>query len=328
MQFRRISQRQANLALIGAQAALCVVVGLVSLLLNLGTVMIAGSLIGLVLYLGLLLAYKKNQEWARYATVAATTALTGAVIVLDHHVAVGFSPAFFVPSILALILADPLMIGLSGLAMLLIAALGIGAPNPYLEPVRLVMIIIVIGGAALARAVLDSERSQREEAAERAHEAQHRAETETATAQRQSAELAMQAEEQRRLFDLVGELETPTVPLSDGVLLAPIIGALDGRRLRRLSEKLLADVAGHRTQLLMLDLAGVSLLDTQAAAALSNIVAGVRLLGCKVVLTGITAQSAITLTQLGVGFAGVATARSPQEALAQHLQVVARTARN
>ena len=41
-----------------------------------------------------------------------------------------------------------------------------------------------------------------------------------------------------------------------------------------------------------------------------------RLLGCKVVLTGIAPEVAITLTSLGAKLEGIETARSPQEVLA------------
>jgi hypothetical protein len=51
------------------------------------------------------------------------------------------------------------------------------------------------------------------------------------------------------------------------------------------------------------------------AHALTQTVQAVRLLGCEVVLSGISASVAMTLTQLDVNVKGLHTVRNPQEAL-------------
>jgi len=55
-----------------------------------------------------------------------------------------------------------------------------------------------------------------------------------------------------------------------------------------------------------------------------NTTQAIRLLGCEVTLSGISAAVAITLIHLGVNLDGIATARSPQEALVQHLNATKR----
>lgn len=315
MFLRQISQRQASLALMASLAGVCVIVGIAAIILSLGPAMTGGAVVGLLLFTGLALAYARGWEWPRYGAVAALTLLTSSVIALDIARIGGFTPAFFVPPVLALILTGPLTIGLSGLTMMLVIGIALPAPNPYLEPVRIVMIAVVIGGMMLARAVLDSERRQRDAAMVRALEAQHQAEQETALAQRQAAELEERSEAQSRLLELVGELETPSVVIGAGVLLAPIIGSLDSRRIARLGEKLLSDVSRQRARRLVLDLSGVAVIDTQVAQAIARLVSGVRLLGCEVTITGISARVALTLAELGVGFDQVQMARSPREAL-------------
>lgn len=165
-----------------------------------------------------------------------------------------------------------------------------------------------LGADAIQRAIDSSEAS-----AQHATAAQRIAET-------QASDLAAQAEvlrqTEQQLQNLVATLETPTVALTEGVLLAPLVGALDSRRARLLTERLLHDVAGQRVRLLVLDVAGVALIDTGVAHALTGIVQAVRLLGCQVVVTGIAPGVAITLTSLGVSLSGIQTARSPQEVLA------------
>lgn len=139
-------------------------------------------------------------------------------------------------------------------------------------------------------------------------------------AELQALALRAQNREQQRLLDLVDTLETPAIALAEGVLLAPVVGALDARRAHTLTSRLLQDVSAQHVRQVVLDIAGVSAVDAQTAQALLQTTEALRLLGCEVVITGISAGVARTLTHLDVPLAGVATARSPQEAL-QNLMV-------
>jgi anti-anti-sigma regulatory factor len=146
----------------------------------------------------------------------------------------------------------------------------------------------------------------------------------TAEAQRHTEEhareLARQTETLRhaeqQLQELVATLETPTVRLVQGVLLAPLIGALDSRRAEKLTGRLLHDVADQRVRLLVLDIAGVALPDGAVANTLMSIVQAVRLLGCRVVVTGVSPNVALSLTHLGVDLSGIETAQSPEQVIA------------
>lgn len=119
------------------------------------------------------------------------------------------------------------------------------------------------------------------------------------------------------MIDLVATLETPSVQIADGVLLAPVVGTLDSQRAQALMSRLLDAVYHQRTRLVILDVAGVPLVDTAVAQALTETVRAVRLLGCAVTVTGISAEIATTLIHLGVPLNELHTAASPQEALAQ-----------
>lgn len=140
-----------------------------------------------------------------------------------------------------------------------------------------------------------------------------------ARAERQAHDLSAQAEAlqraEQRLQDLVATLETPTVPLVEGILLAPLVGSIDSRRAQTLTERLLRDISAQRIQLLILDIAGVTLMDTAVAQTLLHVAQAVRLLGCRVVLTGVAPVVAMTLTQLGSDLGELQSFRSPQEVL-------------
>jgi anti-anti-sigma regulatory factor len=84
-----------------------------------------------------------------------------------------------------------------------------------------------------------------------------------------------------------------------------------------LTTRLLEHAHTQRTQLIILDIAGVSVVDTGVAQALLNTAHALRLLGCTVFLSGIAAEVATTLVELGIGLEGITTVRNPQDALAR-----------
>jgi anti-anti-sigma regulatory factor/PAS domain-containing protein len=136
-----------------------------------------------------------------------------------------------------------------------------------------------------------------------------------ATDREQIAALRTQNEEQRRLLELIATLEIPAVALADNVLLAPIVGHLDSRRAKALTAKLLGEAHDRRTRLVILDITGVQEIDTMGAKALLDMTQALRLLGCQVTLSGVSASTALTLIHQGLVLEGVRTVRSPQEAL-------------
>ncbi len=147
-----------------------------------------------------------------------------------------------------------------------------------------------------------------DERAAEAQAAQSVAEAARLTIEQRSAE-------QQRLLELIGVLETPVITIADGVLLAPIVGHLDSQRTERLSRRLLEAVHDQHVTTVILDIAGVPLVDTQVAQAMVRTAQAVQLLGSRVILTGITSAIALTLSHLGVRMDEFQVVRSPQEAL-------------
>lgn len=169
----------------------------------------------------------------------------------------------------------------------------------------------------LSRLAIDN--VQRLEAAKREAEAERaRAETERVRAEQQAEQLTQRNAEQERLIELVATLETPTITVADGVLLAPIVGTLDSRRAQALTTRLLEHVSAQRIQRVILDIAGVSTVDTQVAQAILRTAQALSLLGCHVTITGISATIAMLLTHLNISLDSVTIARSPKEALERY----------
>jgi len=208
-----------------------------------------------------------------------------------------------------------LLINLAALA----AAVALHRNAPLTDPgvaiVVILSVLLIVGVTCIAylgTRVTEQALHAAEVNGQRATEALAHAEMQARTLEVQAAALAESEQRQRAL---VATLETPTVAVGDGVLLAPIIGTIDSARAQQITTRLLGAIAGQRVNLLIIDIAGVPLVDTAVAKALIATIQAVRLLGCEVVLTGITARVATTLTQLGIALDGIQTLRSPQDVL-------------
>jgi rsbT co-antagonist protein RsbR len=98
----------------------------------------------------------------------------------------------------------------------------------------------------------------------------------------------------------IRELSTPVIKVYDRVLLLPIVGTVDTQRAQQIMEAVLTRVVQDQAMVIILDIAGVPVVDTKVADHLIKTTAAVRLLGAQTILTGISAMVARTVVQLGV----------------------------
>lgn len=95
------------------------------------------------------------------------------------------------------------------------------------------------------------------------------------------------------------ELSTPLIPLADGVLVVPLIGAIDSGRASQIIEALLEGVTAQRAHTVIVDITGVRVVDEQVARGLSQAARATRLLGAQIILTGLRAEVAQQLVRVG-----------------------------
>jgi rsbT co-antagonist protein RsbR len=126
--------------------------------------------------------------------------------------------------------------------------------------------------------------------------------------------LRMQEAIQRHAI-LAEELSTPLIPISDDIIVMPLIGSLDQSRATRMCEALLDGVVGQRARIVIIDVTGVRAVDAQAVEGIVNAAQALRMVGAEVVLTGIRPDIAVTLVGLGVDLRGIATSGSLQSAV-------------
>lgn len=115
---------------------------------------------------------------------------------------------------------------------------------------------------------------------------------------------------------LLQELSTPVIPITDQVLVVPLIGSIDSRRAQQVITAVLEQLASSHAQVVFLDITGVPIIDTQVAHALLQTSQAVRLLGARLVLTGIRPEVAQALVGLGVELGSIVTYSTLQRGLA------------
>ncbi|MRG96255.1 PAS domain-containing protein [Polyangium spumosum] len=108
-------------------------------------------------------------------------------------------------------------------------------------------------------------------------------------------------------------LSTPLLPIARGVVLMPLIGAMDAARAALVLETLLDGVGAHRAEAAILDITGLHEIDAEVATGLVQAAQAAALLGAEVVLTGVRPAAARTLIELGVDMRGIKTLSSLQQ---------------
>ena len=120
---------------------------------------------------------------------------------------------------------------------------------------------------------------------------------------------------QAQLREAIQELSTPIIPLYTGVLAVPLVGRVDGQRAQTLTEAMLEAIAREQAEIVLLDITGVAVVDTNVANHLMQTARAAALLGSQVVLVGISAEVAQTLVQLGLDLGQLVTLSNLQSGL-------------
>ncbi|MCF6409348.1 STAS domain-containing protein [Pseudalkalibacillus salsuginis] len=119
----------------------------------------------------------------------------------------------------------------------------------------------------------------------------------------------------QRYQDTLLELSVPVVPLFSGVAVLPMIGDIDTRRAKMIQEKALERCQDLKLDRLIIDLSGVTIVDTMVAHHIFQLVTILKLLGVKAVITGIRSAVAITAVNLGIDLYNLNIYSTLQQAL-------------
>jgi rsbT co-antagonist protein RsbR len=117
-------------------------------------------------------------------------------------------------------------------------------------------------------------------------------------------------------------MSTPLMPIHEGVLVMPIVGLMDEQRAQQLLLTLLDGVVQHAAEVVILDVTGtLGVVDSAVTNVLVSATRAARLLGARVVVTGLGPEMARGIIDLGLDMSEMVT-RSTLEAGIRHALAV------
>jgi rsbT co-antagonist protein RsbR len=135
---------------------------------------------------------------------------------------------------------------------------------------------------------------------------------------------ALQIESQQQT---IRELSTPILPLYEGILVLPLVGAIDSFRASQIMERLLTAIAERQADIIILDITGVPVIDTAVANYLLQTARAAQLIGAHVILVGIGPEIAQTMVQLGVDVSSIEVGSTLQSGIDLALRRMGRAIR-
>jgi rsbT co-antagonist protein RsbR len=104
----------------------------------------------------------------------------------------------------------------------------------------------------------------------------------------------------RQQQEAIRELSTPVLQVREGLLILPIIGLIDSFRAKQFTEQLLRAIRANRAKAVVIDITGVPAVDSKVANHLLQTVDAARLMGARVIVTGLSPDVAQALVYVGV----------------------------
>jgi len=139
-------------------------------------------------------------------------------------------------------------------------------------------------------------------------------------AKRLEAELRAQRD---RLREALQAMSTPIIPITGDIVVMPLIGQMDTRRAERVMAAALDGVQSSAARVVILDVTGLTALDSMVATSLVSTARALRLLGAQTILTGIQPAVAQTLVALGLDLGDTTMHGTLQAAIASALSAMA-----
>jgi rsbT co-antagonist protein RsbR len=155
----------------------------------------------------------------------------------------------------------------------------------------------------------------------RERDAKHRRELE-----RRIQELEEAYAKQEEMLGTIRALSAPIMNIHRGVLLAPIIGALDPGRAELILTSILTRITETRASVVILDVTGVSGLDPGVGHIVLRGLGAIKLLGARALLCGISPALAEFAVRRGIDVSAIHPHADLESALRTALRLVARRA--
>lgn len=120
------------------------------------------------------------------------------------------------------------------------------------------------------------------------------------------------------------ELSAPLIPVFEGITVMPLVGTIDTERAKQIMENLLSGVVKHRSEVVLIDITGVPVVDTMVAHHIIQAAEAVRLVGAKCMLVGIRPEIAQTIVNLGINLNQFTTKNTLKKGIEDALEMTNR----
>ncbi|GAA0447312.1 STAS domain-containing protein [Virgibacillus salarius] len=120
------------------------------------------------------------------------------------------------------------------------------------------------------------------------------------------------------------ELSAPLIPVMDSITIMPLIGTIDTERAKLIMENLLDGVIKHNSEVVLIDITGVPVVDTMVAHHIIQAAEAVRLIGSICILVGIRPEIAQTIVNLGIDLGKFPTKSSLKKGFRSALEITNR----
>ncbi|WP_144697281.1 STAS domain-containing protein [Fictibacillus phosphorivorans] len=108
---------------------------------------------------------------------------------------------------------------------------------------------------------------------------------------------AMVEDRTRELTDLIREISSPIIPVTDHIVVIPLIGKYNELRSKDMLEHTLTSLPQHKAKFVILDLTGIKSIDSEMVDMLNKLVSSARLFGMETLLVGISPELSIEITK-------------------------------
>ena len=114
---------------------------------------------------------------------------------------------------------------------------------------------------------------------------------------------------------LIAEMEIPILEINEKTTLIPLIGILDSVKSQKLMENILMSIKEKMSEVAIIDIEGIIIVDSAVAAYLIKITKATKLMGCTTILSGIAPEVAQTIVNLGINLDGIHTTSTLKDAI-------------
>lgn len=111
------------------------------------------------------------------------------------------------------------------------------------------------------------------------------------------------------------KFELPLLRITKHILMVPLVGAIDSLRSQRVMQNVLENIKSEGTKVVVLDIAGVNVVDSSVASHLIKMGLATKLMGATTIISGINPSMATNIVNLGIHTGDTETTNTLEDAL-------------